>query len=505
MKRIGIIGAGISGLTTAKAFLQKGYAVTVIEKAGMIGGVWEPSRSYLGVATQTTRDEYAYSDFPMPAEYPMWPSGKQVQAYLESYATAFDIKKHISFHTEVLDLRHEGGQWHMRIADTLDKRNTTVTFDFVAICTGTFHKPFVPDFPGAQSFRDAGGAILHSSQVKCPSLLKDKSVAVIGFAKSATDIATLAADISKTCTLIYRKAQWKVPRFFGNKINMKYLLFSRLSEAFFNGPRKTAGHKILHSAGKPIVWLQWRALEALLKKQFHLKACDMVPEHKIEDQISCALGVAPVGFYENVQSGKIVGKRTEIERFEGRNVILKNGEVIAPDLVVCGTGFTQELPFLEDRARNMIIDKDGNYRLFRNIVHPKVPNLGFVGFNSSLFSTLTSEIAARWLVAYASKELQLPTAEKMKEEMDYMARWRHSFRPYANVFKGTCIAPFNFKHLDTLMKDMGLKTKVSRSLFEHLKPINPKDYSILLRNSNRVINTRTKQIKLERVEDSVVS
>ncbi len=89
MKHIGIIGAGISGLITAKAFIERGYRVTVLELAANVGGVWEKSRSYMGVATQTTRDEYAFSDYPMPAGYPLWPSGEQVQAYLEGYAKRF--------------------------------------------------------------------------------------------------------------------------------------------------------------------------------------------------------------------------------------------------------------------------------------------------------------------------------------------------------------------------------------------------------------------------------
>ncbi len=485
MKKVGIIGAGISGLATAKAFIGKGYSVTLIEKAASIGGVWEQSRSYLNVTTQTTRDEYAYSDFPMPNDYPLWPSGVQVQSYLENYAANFNITGFIRFNTQVTSLRYNHGLWHMSINDRSSNTSTTLAFDFVAICTGTFHKPYVPDYPGAQSFLDAGGSLLHSSQVKSETILKDRSVALVGFAKSATDIATLAADLSSKCTLIYRKAYWKIPRYFGNKINMKYLLFSRFSEAFFNAPQKKLFHKILHSVGKPLVWAQWRALEALLKMQFKLKRCNMVPEHKIEDQINCALGVAPVGFYEKVRNGKIDSKCTGIERFEGRKVILHNGEVITPDVVICGTGFTQGLPFLEEHYRNMIIDSNGSYHLFRNIMNPEVPRLGFVGFNSSLFSTLTSEIAAHWLVAYASNELKLPSPGKIQQDIAFMESWRNNSRPSAAVFSGTCIAPFNFMHLDELMKDMGLPTRVSRSLSEFFKPINPKDYQQLLARSNK--------------------
>lgn len=485
MQHVGIIGAGISGLATARAFIEKGYRVTVLERGADIGGVWEKSRSYLGVATQTTRDEYAFSDFPMPRDYPLWPSGAQVQTYLKDYATTFHVMPHILFKMAVNNLHFNKGQWNMDVTDLVHNTSTQLQFDFVAVCSGTFHKPYIPSFPGSESFVNAGGQILHSSQVKDESFLAGKNVAVVGFAKSATDIATLAGELGNSCTLLFRKAQWKVPRFFGNKVNMRFLLFSRLSEAFFNAPRKSLAEKILHSVGKPLVWAQWRGLEALLKMQFKLKACDMVPEHRIEDQISCSLGVAPIGFYESVLSGKINAKKTEITRMEGKHIVLSNGETISPDVLVCGTGFTQELPFLEESYRKLIFTSQGHYRLFRNIIHPLVPQLGFVGFNSSLFTTLTSEVAANWLVNYMEQKLSLPSVKEINAEMEYMDQWRLQGRPIASEFSGTCVAPFNYLHLDTLMKDMGLPVKVSKWPGAYLKPINPADYHLLLRKHKR--------------------
>lgn len=481
MKHIGIIGAGLSGLATAKAFLQQGYSVTIIEKAKAIGGVWESSRSYLGVATQTTRDEYAFSDFPMPASYPQWPSGAQVQQYLENYADHFGVTPHIRFRTTVTRLEYRNGEWQMEVYDEAHDRTESLHFHFVAVCTGTFHKPHMPAFKGMETFT---GRILHSSQVNDPAILQQPRVAVIGFAKSATDIATLAAGLSRECHLLYRKAQWKVPRFFGNLINMRYLLFSRFSEAFFDAPYKTGFQKFLHTAGRPMVWAQWRGLELLLKKQFKLKACGMVPKHRIEDQISCSLGVAPEGFYEKVRSGAIKAQQTEIELIDGPNVYLTNGQVLQPDVIVCGTGFTQSLPFLESTYREVLTGRDGGYRLFRNIIHPQIPQLGFIGFNSSLFTTLTSEIAANWFVRYVEGTLRLPTQAAMQQDIQYMAEWRRSGRPISGEFSGTCVAPFNFMHLDQLMRDMGLSVTATKWWpYEFFKPINPKDYRILLQRA----------------------
>lgn len=485
MQHIGIIGAGLSGLATAKTFLRAGYRVTIIEKAAAIGGVWEKSRSYHGVATQTTRDEYAFSDFPMPKDYPLWPSGEQVQQYLHAYAEHFGVLPNIRFNTAVSWLRQEDGAWLADVTDLPSGQTDTLAFDFMAVCTGTFSTPNIPDFPGAETFK---GKILHSSQVAGPDILKNKRVAVVGFAKSATDVATLAADNATECHLLFRKAQWKVPRYFGNLINMRYLLFSRFSEAFFNAPRKTAFQKFLHSAGKPMVWMQWRGLELLLKKQFNLKACNMLPSHKIEDQISCSLGVAPVGFYEKVKSGAIRAQQTEIGRIDGDTIHLTNGATIQADLLVCGTGFRQTLHFLDETHRKHIIGDKGHFRLFRNIVHPDVPNLGFVGYNSSLFTTLTSEVAAHWLLRYAQGSLRLPAPDQIRDDMAYMDNWRKTGRPIAGEFSGACVAPFNFMHLDQLMRDMGLRTTATRWIpYEFFKPINPKDYRILLGDSPKEI------------------
>src|SRR5476649_1716726 len=68
-KTVGIIGAGISGLATAKAFASQGHAVTVLEKLDTLGGVWSPARRYPGLRIQISRKCYCLSDFPMPDHY----------------------------------------------------------------------------------------------------------------------------------------------------------------------------------------------------------------------------------------------------------------------------------------------------------------------------------------------------------------------------------------------------------------------------------------------------
>ena len=59
--RVCVIGAGISGLVTAKVFLADGFDVTVFEKEAELGGVWASTRTYPGLHANNPRETYAFA------------------------------------------------------------------------------------------------------------------------------------------------------------------------------------------------------------------------------------------------------------------------------------------------------------------------------------------------------------------------------------------------------------------------------------------------------------
>ena len=46
---VGVIGAGVSGLVTAKTMREHGYAVVVFERGLELGGVWASTNRYPNV------------------------------------------------------------------------------------------------------------------------------------------------------------------------------------------------------------------------------------------------------------------------------------------------------------------------------------------------------------------------------------------------------------------------------------------------------------------------
>jgi dimethylaniline monooxygenase (N-oxide forming) len=486
MQTIGVVGAGISGLVAAKTFLEEGFGVTVFEKEDEVGGVWARSRRYPGLTTQNPRDTYAFSDFPMPRHYPDWPRGEQVQAYLAAYADRFGVTPHLRLSTRVDSVapRADGAPGWMVRATRLDGGGAaageeTHHFDFVAVCNGVFSEPFVPDVPGMAEFTAAGGTALHSTRFHDAQSVEGKRLVVVGFAKSACDVAVAATKGARETTLVYRRAMWKVPKRFFGVVPLKYVLTTRVSESLFRYRTLRGAERFLHTAGAPLLWLFWRNVERSLRARQKLDACELVPEEPLERLVGCSVSLETDGFYAAVRDGEIRPRRGEVRRMEPGAVELSTGERVEADVVVFGTGFRQDAPFLDASVRGRIVDEEGIFHLHRNLVHPEAPRLGFVGYNSSLYSQLTSEIGARWLARFFKGEVRLPPADEVRREDAARLAWLRAERPNG-LASGTCITPFNFHYLAELLGDLGARTWRTRNrLKELMMPVDPSIYANL--------------------------
>lgn len=482
-KRVAVIGGGVSGLAATKAFKERGHEVVSFERTADIGGVWELSRSYPDVQTQSPKDLYRYTDLAMPDDYPEWPKGPQVHAYLHSYADKHGLKKHYRMNTNIKMMDRVKGKngWQLEIEK--GGKTSKEHFDFVAICTGQFSDKNKPEFGGEKAFSKTG-TIMHSSEYTNPAIVKGKRVVVLGGSKSATDVAVNAAKSgAKSVTLVYRKNVWRVPYKVGG-INFKRLLYMRAQESQFNSWGRGPIAKTVAAVTKPLVWANFRGLETMLKMQLGLKKWDMVPDIPIEKEASCSLPIVTPGLYESFKSGEVVPIKAGFERYEAGKVVLTNGDEIGADLVVLATGWHLGVPYLAKKYLDKIIDKDGLYKVYRFSVNPDVPDMGFVGFNSSFCTVLSAEMIANWLVRYADGQLaNMPTEAQMRDNIEMMNAWKRDERPAAQVYQGLCSAPFHFKHFDELLADMGaIKRKRANPIAEQFSYPNAEAYGSFLQS-----------------------
>jgi dimethylaniline monooxygenase (N-oxide forming) len=473
VKTVGIIGAGLSGIVTAKTCLEYGYEVKMFEKDTELGGVWASSRRYPGVSTQNTKDTYAFSDFPMPKHFPEWPSGEEVQSYLSAYANKFNVFPLIRFSHEITYIDFQYNKW--MITGNKDGAPFTVQTDFLIICNGTFSDPFIPALPGMDSFLGAGGEILHSTEFHDIEASRDKRIIVVGYSKSANDVITAASETAKSAHLVFREAKWKIPRFV-NGVNSKYILLNRLGEAIIKPDQHNKLERFVHKIGLPKRVLA--SMEKYISKKQMLGELGLVPSAGIKEQAFGEINLETEDFFEKVKNGEIITKQGEIISFRGKQVILSSGEQIEADLIVFATGFRQTIPFLPDRFLEKFTDEQGNYLLYHHILPAGVPALAFVGYNSSIQCPISSEFAALWVCEYLKGRVARPTeAEIIKEGREFI-RWRSQFRPNG-ASCGLSTMPGTIHHVDMLLKDMNAPMPFFSLIPDWLVTINPARYEKL--------------------------
>ncbi|WP_370942232.1 flavin-containing monooxygenase [Amycolatopsis sp. cg5] len=472
--KIAVIGAGVAGLTTAKVLLQAGHEVEVFDKTSDVGGVWSQSRRYPGLTTQSPSAQYSFSDFPMPKGFPEWPTGAQVQEYLASYVTRNGIEPALRLSTNVTSALRADGGW------TLETDRGSAHFDRLVVANGVFCEPAMPRFEGVDEFRAAGGKVLPATELHDVDQAHDRHVLVVGYGKTACDVAVPLSAAAASVDVIARQLLWKVPRRIAGVLNFKMLLLTRMGEALFRYLHLRGMEKFLHGPGDGLRRRMLNSVGSVSIRQFKLKRLDLVPRGEMEDIVKGAIGLATEGFFEAVADGRITVRRDlTIRRLTVLNgqpsAELADGNVLPADLIVCATGFTQQVPFLDESIHKALFDERGNFALYRQIQPIDVPGLYFNGYNSSFFSPLNAEMAALWIAADLAGAIDLPDAAARRAAvtaqlafMDVAADTHHC--------RGAKIIPFSMKNIDEVLGDLGLQIGKPVRASHWLNPVSPAAY-----------------------------
>jgi cation diffusion facilitator CzcD-associated flavoprotein CzcO len=478
--RIAIIGAGVAGLATAKVLTQAGHDVVVFDKTPDVGGVWSRTRRYPGLTTQSPRAQYSLSDFPMPRDYPEWPSGEQVQAYLAGYAAHFGLDRSLRLETEVVSATPGlGGGWRLA---TRDGAGATATdaFDRLIVANGVFCEPLIPAFPGREEFAAVGGALLAGPELHDAEQARGRHVLVVGYGKSACDVTVPVSQVAASTDVIARQLLWKVPRKINGKLNFKMLLLTRMGEALFRYRVLRGAEKFLHGPGAGLRGKMINSIGAVSVRQFGLDKLGLVPAGQMEDIVRGAIGLATEGFFEGVADGAITVHRdatiTRLYAADGRPYAeLSDGSTLPADLVVCSTGFTQGVPFLPGDLERRLLDERGNFLLYRQIRPVDVPGLYFNGYNSSFFSPLNAEMAAVWIAADLAGAVALPEDAAMRQAVTEQLAFMDD-ATNGHHCRGTKIIPFSMHNVDEVLGDLDLNISAGVRASHWLNPINPAAY-----------------------------
>jgi dimethylaniline monooxygenase (N-oxide forming) len=488
VQSVAIIGAGVSGLATARVLIQQGIDCTVFERAPVLGGVWMVGYSSFGA--QVPRDLYEFPDWPLPKDTPDFTPGPIIQKYLEDFAAHFAITPRIRFNIDVTGIAERDGAdsgWTVTWHDSGGEANSG-DFDMAIVCIGLYsNKPNMPEFPGRNNF---GGEVMHISELQSRDQLEGKRVCVVGYGKSATDAALESAATAVETHIIVREPHWPFPQKLAGVVPFKWGTISRMISTLIPPYQRLTGvERITHSLGKPLVWFYWRLVELLLFLQLRLGSrfgsrVDLVPDLPAEiGGFSEATMLPRPAFHRELRRGGIQGHRTTITKYTPSGVRLADGTELAVDTVILATGWDTDFGFLgEDLLRRLGSGDDGFY-LYRHMLHPAAPGLAFIGRAATICSILTYSLQARWLGELLAGNHSLPDAEAMTREIAEMKTWKQSWMPSSAARSARLILHMQHYH-DELLVDFGVSPLRKRGIFAPLKellfPYLPGDYDTIV-------------------------
>jgi cation diffusion facilitator CzcD-associated flavoprotein CzcO len=212
IRRVAVIGAGAAGLVATRELVRAGFEVDAFERGTEVGGIWvysaETERDPLGqrtprihsslyasLRTNLPRDLMAYTDYPFDSagggrdEWPRFPGHACVREYLERFARDFGITERVRFAHDVTVLEPDGATgW------ALTANGTTLRYDAVAVCSGHYATPRLPEIAGADAFP---ARQMHSHNYREQSSFRGRCVALLGTAASGTDLAREIATVAE--------------------------------------------------------------------------------------------------------------------------------------------------------------------------------------------------------------------------------------------------------------------------------------------------------------------
>ena len=337
----------------------------VLERGEQVGTSWRAGYDRLHL--HTVRGLSGLPGFGIPRAAGRWASRDAVIDYLERYRARHDLEVRGGTEVEKITAAEaqdgDGVRWVIRTAggERLPARS-------VVVATGHAHTPYVPDWPGFESY---SGQLRHAREYRDPAPFAGLDVLVVGVGNSGAEIATDLSEGGARRVWIAVRTPPQIVR------------------------RDVAGWPA-HATGILVSRLPSALVDPIARLQRRLTIPDLapygipLPEDGLMSRVR-RVGEVPlqdVGFIAAVRSGRVTPVAA-VTGFEGDKVLLADGSAIAAQAVIAATGYRRGLEKIVGHLG--VLDGTGLPRLQGGVA--AAPGLFFVGYTVSLRGMLR-DIAA---------------------------------------------------------------------------------------------------------------
>ncbi|KAK5117788.1 hypothetical protein LTR85_008763 [Meristemomyces frigidus] len=398
--KIAIIGAGITGVSSASHCVGHGFDVTIFEKGDRkcLGGIWAKVNNTSGLQIHSMM----YRFFPSVQWNRGYPDRQQIVGEVTRIWKQYHLDEKTKFDTKVEKVyKDDQGRWI--INDPSNGR-----YDGVIAAIGTCGDPKAPHNPDQEKFK---GPIFHSSQLDGKDA-KGKKVLVIGGGASAIEALEFVAKAdAKQTYVLARSEKWIIPR---NPI-VDILLALNIT-----------------GSETPLSFIP----ETLLRLFFYRDLKDLAPPKNSGKGLFTETPMVNNDVLDQVRSGKAKWLRGDIKRFTETGILFhhrsqgvpKGGpgwdEVIEGDMCILATGY--ERPSLSFLPQDCFEEKYEPPNWYLQVFPPK--HMDICANNCTYVNAIGAVgnwhigIYTRFLLMFLADPLARPNERMMKTWIDF-TRW----------------------------------------------------------------------------------
>jgi len=351
-----VCGAGAAGLAAGAMLGRRGVDALVIERSDRVAASWRSRYAALRLNTpgwMSTQPGYRATR----RRYCEYPSRDKWIQYLEDYTAHHRLD--VRFDTEIERIDRFDGGWQVQTTGGVLEARAIV------VATGFDHDPYMPDWPGRESF---SGELIHASAYSNPDPFRGKDVLVVGPGVTGSEVAHLLAEGGAARVRVACRTPPHI-------IRRKWLGVS------VNVPGVVLHHLPLRVADE-IAWGVERSIRGNLSRYGLPRPPVGLASQSAKTQQAPAYDA---GFVASVKAGRIQ-IIAAVEGFDGGDVLLADGSRAAPDVVIAATGYRRGLEPIVGHLD--VLDERGMPLVHGRHQHPAAPGLFFTGFRAELSGQL---------------------------------------------------------------------------------------------------------------------
>lgn len=394
--RIGIIGAGPSGIACGRELLRQGFTdFTILEALDAPGGTWRV-QSYPGLACDVWAHSYSFTYAPNPDWSANFVERAEIQEYLAKCWEEFGLRPYTRFNTSIESAhwQEEDSCWRLRT-----EAGETLDFDVLVNAMGNQHTPLYPDVPGKDRFL---GESWHAARWNHDVDLDGKRIVVVGSAASAVQIVPELAKVAKHLTVLQRSANWIMPRnrrFYSSAERRMFRRFPRLIaltrrvQGFLMGQVEHAA-TIGHPRMDQFEWYARQYLERTIDDPA-LRAA-LTPDSRYQ----CKRGLISDDFYPALKRDNVELIASGLEEVTENGIVTADGRRIDVDIIVYCTGYRildfDRIAVVGSEGQSLAAAMGDTPKAYKGIATPGFPNYFFaVGPNGLVLNAPYFKTAER--------------------------------------------------------------------------------------------------------------